>query len=318
MSPRSSLQPSSEADIATALRTHYFSAFPSGYLDTSEGQHDLTHELRGRLANTRQQIIPWLLDAAPLRGTRVLEIGCGTGSASVAIAEQGAHVTGIDVLPGALEVAQVRVQAQGLADQCVFAHVNATEASERLRGQRFDWIIFYASLEHMTTTEKIDAIRSTWAMLPPGGRWVVVEAPNRLWYFDAHSSLLPFFHWLPDDLAIRYTQRSSRASMREQFGGAPGRHTPEALARYGRCLSFHEFDLALGDARSLPVVSSFNEFEERRFRALRVRRTLARVKKWASYRMLHQDYLATLCDGLHAGWFDEYLQVIFRKPAADG
>ena len=32
------------------------------------------------------------------------------------------------------------------------------------------------------------------------GLLVIVEAPNRLWLEDTHTSELPFFQWLPDNL----------------------------------------------------------------------------------------------------------------------
>src|SRR5256885_1605136 len=44
--------------------------------------------------------------AGALVGKRVLDIGCGEGQSSVMLAKLGAHVTGIDISPGAIEAAR--------------------------------------------------------------------------------------------------------------------------------------------------------------------------------------------------------------------
>ncbi|HEY6454231.1 MAG TPA: hypothetical protein VIY90_03010, partial [Steroidobacteraceae bacterium] len=53
---------------------------------------DLDAHLWGRLQNDRRIIVPWLNAQRRLHGLRILEIGCGTGSSTVALAEQGAQV----------------------------------------------------------------------------------------------------------------------------------------------------------------------------------------------------------------------------------
>lgn len=45
---------------------------------------------------------------------RALEIGCGTGNNSVWLAQQGFEVTGVDVAPLAVELAEKRAQAAGV------------------------------------------------------------------------------------------------------------------------------------------------------------------------------------------------------------
>jgi 2-polyprenyl-6-hydroxyphenyl methylase/3-demethylubiquinone-9 3-methyltransferase len=51
----------------------------------------------------------------PLAGLRVLDVGCGAGLASEALARLGAEVTGMDAAPEALEVARAHAEAGGLA-----------------------------------------------------------------------------------------------------------------------------------------------------------------------------------------------------------
>ena len=51
-----------------------------------------------------------------LAGRRVLDVGCGDGLNMTTFARMGADVTGIDVSPGALDVAHRRAEVNGVAD----------------------------------------------------------------------------------------------------------------------------------------------------------------------------------------------------------
>jgi S-adenosylmethionine-dependent methyltransferase len=155
----------------------------------------------------------------------------------VALAEQGALRTGVDLVERSLLVARERCAAH-----CVIAAfhcANATDVHRRFAGEAFDLILFFAALEHMTHAERIAAMRSTWEMLPPGGLWGVIETPNRLWPEDRHTSLLPFYHWLPDDLAYRYSRFSPRRDFAGLYTGDPHDATMTDYLRRGRGVSYH-------------------------------------------------------------------------------
>ena len=241
--------------IELSLRNNYFTRFPEGYLSTDWGKNDLEDHLFRRLDTDRNMIIPWLDGVMPLRSKSILEIGCGTGCSTVALAEQGAEVTAIDVDASSLVVANERCRAYGL--DVSFAHTNATEIDKLFAGRHFDFIIFYAALEHMTMEERMSAMRATWQMLSVGGLWCVIETPNRLWYYDAHTSLLPFHMWLPDELAFEYSRFSPRDNYHELYR----EYTDEAklhFLRRGRGVSFHEFELAMKPVRALKIKSSLD------------------------------------------------------------
>ena len=108
---------------------------------------DLCSHLHGRLETDRRRIVPWLDNARSLEGSRILEIGCGTSASIVAIAEQGAVVTGIDVDEGALSVARDRCDVYGIAVE--FKLLNATDIFNEFADTNFDFVIFFASLEHI-------------------------------------------------------------------------------------------------------------------------------------------------------------------------
>jgi SAM-dependent methyltransferase len=52
--------------------------------------------------------------AAPRRGERVVDVGCGTGNAALLAAERGARVVGVDPSARLLEVARAEAAARGL------------------------------------------------------------------------------------------------------------------------------------------------------------------------------------------------------------
>ena len=72
-----------------------------------------------------------------------------------------------------------------------------------------DMVLLFAVLEHLTQEERIRYLSFIWhEILRPGGYLIVVDTPNRLSYFDEHTSVMPFFHLLPPYLALRYFDRS--------------------------------------------------------------------------------------------------------------
>jgi S-adenosylmethionine-dependent methyltransferase len=278
--------------------------------DPDERGEEFRNHLVRRLELNRGQVIPWLDDVRPLAGMSILEIGCGTGSSTVALAEQGARVTAVDADEPSVEVARQRLRIYGLDAR--FLAVNADLVHREVAGERFDLVVFYASLEHMLYQERLRAIRSTWDLLAVGGLWCVVEAPNRLWYYDHHSAHLNYFMWLPDELAVPYLRFSPRADVRDLISRSTAANAPpthaelETLLRLGRGVSFHEFELALGPLAELNVVSSLERFQRRRDKALWLRWRLS----WA-YR--YESLLAAISPAVPRAFLQPELNLVLRK-----
>jgi len=230
-------------EIELSIRENYHKGWRSETNYTSEAySSDLSDHLIGRLNGDRCTYIAWLNKSVQLKGSKILEIGCGTGSSTVALAEQGAIVTGIDIDEGALKVARDRSNIYNVP--ATFIIGNATEVYKELQGQKFDLIIFYACMEHMVYMERIDCLRKYYDLLPMGACLSIVETPNRLWYLDNHTSFLPFFHWLPDNLAFDYAKFSSRINFKELYHEYSDEKYLHFLRR-GRGFSFHELEIAL-------------------------------------------------------------------------
>jgi len=257
-----------------------------------------------RLQRDRVAVIPWLDRTRPLRSSRILEVGCGRGASTVALAEQGAELIALDRSQSAIEIAGARVAGHGLAAD--FLAGDAAELDQVLGDREVDWIIFWASLEHMTVPERLAALAAAWRTLPGDGILTLVETPNRLWFLDSHTSHLPYFNWLPDELALRYSQFSPRDMIRG-LAEEPANRGLRDLRRSGRGVSFHEFDLAIGPATDLDVVGCL-QIERRRRNPLRSAGW--RVSRSGRY----ESILRRVSPAVPRAFFQPFLYLSIRKP----
>ncbi len=121
---------------------------------------DLTHD------------IDFYVELARESGGPVLELGCGTGRISLAIAREGVAVTGIDISPRMIEVAQAKAAKRGLSERCVFQ--SGDMATVQL-AERFPLVIMpFRSFHSMLTTEEQRlALARVRERLAPGGVFVM-------------------------------------------------------------------------------------------------------------------------------------------------
>ena len=73
-----------------------------------------------------------LATLSPLSGRSVLDVGCGSGRGSVALAERGARVVGIDVSSRMLEMARALALARSVNERCTFEHIDVIGMDRRL------------------------------------------------------------------------------------------------------------------------------------------------------------------------------------------
>ncbi|CAN0118492.1 unnamed protein product, partial [Chrysoparadoxa australica] len=115
----------------------------------------------------------WIDRQAGLAGKRVLDVGCGAGLLSEAMARAGADVTGIDLAPGLIEAATTHAADGGLAIsyRCQSTRDLAAEAAGG-----FDLVTCLEMLEHVDEPGVIvdDCAR----LVKPGGA-VVFSTINR-------------------------------------------------------------------------------------------------------------------------------------------
>jgi 2-polyprenyl-3-methyl-5-hydroxy-6-metoxy-1,4-benzoquinol methylase len=231
-----------------------------------DGDPNSWEQRRRRAADV---LIPWIEQTVPLAGRTVLEYGCGNAAVSCAFAERAGRLIGVDIDPGWIELGNEEVRKRGLQNVELELHPveSIVEAVAARRGQ-VDVFLLYAVLEHLTVAERLQVLRLARDVVKPDGAIVVCETPNRLIYFDHHTAQMPFFHLLPDELAAEYYPHSARADFRAAIDqAAEGGHvaTLEAIVRWGRGVSFHEFELVFGDLARHVIASNYDPllFSER-------------------------------------------------------
>ena len=102
---------------------------------------------------------------AGLQGMKVLDVGCGGGLLSEALAKAGAQVTAIDLAPELVKVGRLHSLESGVK---VDYQVKAVEALAAERPGSFDAITCMEMLEHVPDPGAIIAACAT--LLRPGGR----------------------------------------------------------------------------------------------------------------------------------------------------
>lgn len=77
-------------------------------------------------------------------GTRVLDLGCGSGQLAALLKKKGCHVTGVDVVPPE--------QAPARLDRCIQADLSSLKLPF---GREFDYVVLADVAEHLAEPEKL-------------------------------------------------------------------------------------------------------------------------------------------------------------------
>jgi 2-polyprenyl-6-hydroxyphenyl methylase/3-demethylubiquinone-9 3-methyltransferase len=128
----------------------------------------------------------------PLRGLRVLDVGCGGGLLTEPLARLGALATGIDPLESSIEAARAHAQAGGLE---VDYRTGSAEALAQQK-ERFDLVVASEVIEHVL--EPADFTDALAAVTRPGGMLVVTTLSRTLASFaGAIVGAEYLLGWLP-------------------------------------------------------------------------------------------------------------------------
>ncbi len=112
--------------------------------------------------------------AGPLDGLRIVDVGCGGGILSEAMAQRGASVLGVDLAERSLKVAQLHAMETGQAG--VAYRLVAAEALAAEQPGQFDVVTCMEMVEHVPDPAAI--IDACARLVKPGG-WVFLSTLNR-------------------------------------------------------------------------------------------------------------------------------------------
>lgn len=118
--------------------------------------------------------LEWINGLCPLKGQLVLDVGCGGGILTDAMARTGALVTGIDLATKALRVAELHaLEAQ--TQNVQYREISAEALAVQQPGS-FDIVTCMEMLEHVPDPASV--VQACATLVKPGG-WVFFSTLNR-------------------------------------------------------------------------------------------------------------------------------------------
>jgi 2-polyprenyl-3-methyl-5-hydroxy-6-metoxy-1,4-benzoquinol methylase len=88
-------------------------------------------------------------------GKKVLEIGCGIGTAMINFARHGAQVTAVDLSDKSLELAEQRAEVYGLKHKIAFYQANAEELTKYVPTEVYDLVYSFGVIHHTPHPEQV-------------------------------------------------------------------------------------------------------------------------------------------------------------------
>jgi 2-polyprenyl-6-hydroxyphenyl methylase/3-demethylubiquinone-9 3-methyltransferase len=122
------------------------------------------HGEMGTLHTINPLRLAFILEKISVHNLRILDVGCGGGILSEALAKAGAKVTGIDLSQGSIQVAQSHAEAQGIEIDYLYEDI---EDFSHNHSGAFDIVTCMEMLEHVPQPAKIVAACAR--VLRPGG-----------------------------------------------------------------------------------------------------------------------------------------------------
>ncbi|MFD7730812.1 class I SAM-dependent methyltransferase [Kitasatospora phosalacinea] len=154
------LTPPPAPDQLAAIAAYWDAAAPAFDREPDHGLLDGT---------TRRAWQRRLADWLPGEGLDVLDVGCGTGSLALLLAEAGHRVTGVDLAPAMVDRARRKFAAAGLEGRFLVGDAGRPPTG----ADRYDAVLS----RHLVWTlpDPPAALRDWTARLRPGGRLLLVE-----------------------------------------------------------------------------------------------------------------------------------------------
>ena len=139
-----------------------------------------TQEYFDEVEKKKHFVEPHILEFANFsncNGLKILEIGCGIGTAAVNFIRNGANYTGIELSDESLKLTQKRLEVYNLSGELY--NLNAEEDLSFLGEGSFDLIYSFGVIHHSPNPEKI--INNVSKLLKKGGSFKIMLYAENSW-----------------------------------------------------------------------------------------------------------------------------------------
>ncbi len=172
------LAPAAEATTADKAEVARFAALAQAWWDP-HGAFRALHRLNPtRIAYVRDRLSAHFGREAgalePLKGLRLLDVGCGGGLLAEPMARLGARVVGIDAAEESVRTARLHADEAGLE----IDYRQATAEELAARGRRFDVVLTMELVEHVADPGAL--LAACGRLVKPGGAMVVTTLNRTL------------------------------------------------------------------------------------------------------------------------------------------
>lgn len=108
-------------------------------------------------------------------GDNVLDIGCGTGTLAINMANKGAKVTGIDLSSAMLSLAKQRSNHLPPGSKIEFIEASAIEIDRLFPGECFDCVTSTLVFSELSSEEQEFVLKECYRILKKGGRIILAD-----------------------------------------------------------------------------------------------------------------------------------------------
>ena len=158
----------------------------------------------------REELVE-LVESGRVAPSRAVDLGCGTGSNSIFVAQHGFEVTGVDFVSRAIEKANDRAKELGIGVRFV---IDDLTGLQEVRGP-YDFLVDYGALDDLSRKDRDLYAQNVLPLSHPGSQFLLWchEWPPRWW-----EKSLPSLAFEPGEAERRFGAHLSSAS--------PGRKHP--------------------------------------------------------------------------------------------
>lgn len=170
--------------VARRVRDHRAGRqVPGGLIVAHPGRYDVQARL---LFGPLFEAIGSDIAAAVSPGARLLEVGCGPGHLSIRLArEHGLDVTGVDLDPAMIQLADENATSESGADERTPAFIIGDVAALPFEDGAFDIVVSTFSMHHWT--DPVTGLREIRRVLRPGGRALIWDLKPGFRLFHVHA-----------------------------------------------------------------------------------------------------------------------------------